>query len=133
MPFNLDALKKLEAEATPGPWKIKDLYSDQGSLYHLDVLDASGEIVNLKSSNGWSGDPQDEPSNVELLVALRNSFPSIVKRLEAAEKLVEAVEWMDCYDVNDDVDLLLPVTKQANQAWRVQRDAALAAYKKAIE
>lgn len=84
---DLGELKRLDAEATPGPWK--DVLTQAG-IRHIEPGKCSEEICALYGGPHDVGDVE----NSSLIVAIRNALPQIIRELEAGRALAESVrEW----------------------------------------
>ena len=78
----LELLKKLDAEATPGPWQYLDAYRDTPEyLREADIGTRSEEIISRDS--GVYG-PSTE--DAELIIHMRNALPKLLNVIEATLK-----------------------------------------------
>jgi len=68
--MKLDELKRLDAEATPGPWRDTD--------YGVERVGVYGEIVE---------DPRMGEPDRALIAAARNALPALLAVAEAAEAI----------------------------------------------
>ena len=69
-----DALRKLEEDATPGPWKAGDF-----------ILDYCGD------------------ANSALIIAARNAIPELLRQIEAMEGFISEYEWLLSHEPPDDL------------------------------
>jgi hypothetical protein len=77
----LDRLKKLEAAATPGPWKLEP-----------DSSDGKDEFWGYWHQTGPLSCPGKDPNpDTELAAAARNSLPALIAVAEANKKLIKRV------------------------------------------
>jgi len=102
----LEELKKLLAEATPGPWKI-----ERGKRCIQGPDTREGDSLVLTSMMGgatkWSHSPYSEycvpgmkegDANAALIVAAVNALPALIARVEEMEAELEAARvhaWLD--------------------------------------
>lgn len=85
--LDLEALERLAAEATPGPWTAEPQKTD------TFITAANGTPVGMV----W-GCRDDEPrASAALIAVARSALPALVARLRAADaalrQCVEALEW----------------------------------------
>lgn len=79
----LTRLSSLEEKATPAPWE----FSNGGfRTYASCTWHVQGRAGDLAQRDSWS--------DADLVVALRNAWPSLKSRLEAAEAMEEALKAM---------------------------------------
>jgi hypothetical protein len=86
--LDLEALEKLEREATPGPWRIEPSGAPIGHRqWELVAGEHAGEVTVLERF----GD--DDRPDAELAIALRNAAPSLIAAARELERLkAEAAE-----------------------------------------
>mgnify|MGYP001583452703 CR=1 FL=1 len=78
----IDWLRGLEAKATPGPWVDTSTPDEARPIYSADER-VYGEIL--------CDPPMDDREHDKALVcALRNAAPALLRRLEAAEAMIDA-------------------------------------------
>jgi hypothetical protein len=87
----LEELRRLEAEATPGPWRhdsnvVNEIDGEASVFAGLQGLEAS-----CVASTGPGGDPQSD-ADAEFIVAARNQLPRILDALDAVQALAETLE-----------------------------------------
>lgn len=106
--LDIEKLKELEAKATKGPW------TDNGVLMGGD----RGQVLAS----------MDEKS-IRFIVTLRNALPSLIQEIEQARAFRDAVEKMDCADLqpNDEPEgnRYQQGNDWANCLWRSLRNTAL--------
>jgi hypothetical protein len=98
--IDLEELKKLLADATPGTWIFGDQWDDDRShnIYTEEKSVFYGDDYRLEFDN--EADPA-------LVVALRNSADDLIAELEAARHVVrEADRVVHCPDISDPDPLL---------------------------
>lgn len=106
----VEELTRLDAAATPGPWKanydgIVQL-TDYGKGYPLDFYPDCATIV--ENGDSYDGLPKGVMPGHEhdavLMVAARNALPLLLSRLASREAVFEAaVAYLsDAHDCNDD-------------------------------
>lgn len=76
-------LRKLEAQATPGPWAWVDV---AGDIYG-DINSDSDEVIYVVHEKHFDND--DDP---ELIEAMRNALPTVLAELELLQKKVDAFD-----------------------------------------
>ncbi len=82
----LDALKKLEAAATPGPWtREKPGHDENGWPMGVAIGGMPGRQTIYASPPGGSYPSAD----CDLTVAARNSLPALIAVAEAAERVCQ--------------------------------------------
>jgi hypothetical protein len=77
--LDLEALSKLEAEATPGPWCHVPGHG----------VGATGCAVHCLGDDG----PPD--ANTRFLIALRNAAPALLEKAKRLDELEDALEFLD--------------------------------------
>jgi len=77
----LEKLKRLDAEATPGPWRIPGKEIKHDSIYQW------GHIVHGDRTLFQYNDNFDGSFDKPLVCLLRNNVPALIELVEAAEGL----------------------------------------------
>jgi hypothetical protein len=112
---NLDELRELVSEASPGPW---DADNDEGySQWKVRANDGEGYLVVV-------GDSAKTDANARMVEAALNAMPALLAELQAARDLRSAV---------DSLTSVMPVIRSHrlyNEYHNVTQ--ALAAYDKAV-
>lgn len=80
MSLDLDELARLEREATPGPWKVVD----HGNWWSVDGL---GRTMFDDGSAADEYNQECTTGTRDLLVALRNAAPELLRLAREAERL----------------------------------------------
>jgi len=93
MTLNLQHLEELYKNATQGEWIIKD-YSKYDSKMNQEIT-----LADLADSERIIGGHSERPGvmsveDAELIVALHNALPKILKTIRAYEEMVENVRGM---------------------------------------
>jgi len=89
-PLDLDELRRLEAEATPAPWRTHDTWLDLGG--YTEVVIRSDKTVPwavtwLPTRSGKPGDDQYRcAEDAALIAAMRNALPGLLTELERLGK-----------------------------------------------
>lgn len=85
---DLEELKRLHAAATPAPWSVWDSNSFRRISHKGD-----GDVIcgTIQRSDGHP-DLYAKRADLDFLCELRNAFPAIVARLEAAQRLYKVVD-----------------------------------------
>ena len=78
MTTNIDNLKRLLAEATPGPWEVK-----QGAVQS----DAVGCVAMMATDCG----DEIHPADLKLIVAAVNSLPAMLAELERLREALRLI------------------------------------------
>jgi hypothetical protein len=81
MAIDLDALEKLAAQATPGPWEADMLYN---------IVDEHGILVHTFEEFGHTTKPSRE--NVRYIVAACNAVPELIAENRALRERVRELE-----------------------------------------
>jgi hypothetical protein len=117
----LEELRRLEAAATPGPWRVER----QGlALY---VADESGELDWIEL--GYVGNAGSR-NHAEFIAAARNQLPRILDALDAAEAAIVAT--VEHFRSGFDLDNREGKQHQANSNRAFGADSALYAFRAAI-
>jgi len=87
----IEELKRLHAEATPGPWVSRDGVTNIFGPQRRMVALASAYSTNVNEDRCAA----ENAANAALILALRNALPAIIARLEAAEGMEAA---LICYE-----------------------------------
>lgn len=93
--MTLDRLRKLDREATPGPWKawpnnhelLSDEYRRHAVVGHLETAverHAHGLFVQTNMH------PETANANAALIAETRNALPALLAIVEAAQRMVDA-------------------------------------------
>jgi len=94
---DLDELRRLLADATPGPWH--DTYEH----YVSDEL-AGPDGKSLLHARSNSDDPEPcfrHTPDAQLVIAMRNAMPALLAEAEAGRKLREACDGLDLDSIAD--------------------------------
>jgi hypothetical protein len=105
--LDLDALKELLAEATPGPWKRaepphEDPNFDHGWTHHpchdIETEDGKKAVV---SSSGYDADSVEaENADIDLIVAGVNALPALLDLVSRQQEAIqEVIYWYE----NDEI------------------------------
>ena len=87
MMVDIEALEKLEAKALPGPWlweradcktKSNVMYTTRAG-FHFDLIERDCGVYG------------PDVKTCEFIMAMRNNFRSLVRELEAARELIDAL------------------------------------------
>lgn len=117
--LDLDALMKLAAEASPGPWIASDWSKDDGpdrhtvAWYEPETVRPGQSYIWPNRMRGWRVAKTDEGNNpladAAFIAAARTAVPALVERVRELEALVaraseelRLIEMKDCgaiYDV----------------------------------
>lgn len=81
--IDLDELEKLEAKATPGPWK----FSHGDNFDHFSIWNDEAEFVVQDDS-----DVEPSTENLVAICRLRNAAPALIRELRAARKVIDAAK-----------------------------------------
>lgn len=81
--MTLAALRKLEAQASPGPWRLEvagERYAQgfRGTIYIADTL-YKGRSQHDSIATIWGGTSPVRYRNAELIVAMRNVMPELLQ------------------------------------------------------
>ena len=79
-PLDLERLRELLAKATPGPWRVHEGTQPWNGSLVADGEDKDGPTVTLILGR----------ANNDLIVAIVNAAPTLLRRLEAAELALDA-------------------------------------------
>jgi hypothetical protein len=91
-PIDLEALKKLEAEATKGPWCEHPNGTSVWSGEHYDA-EGSQHIANMmQTRKGLHLVDEQVVINCAFIAAARNALPALIAELEEKRKEVERLE-----------------------------------------
>jgi hypothetical protein len=78
----IDELRRLESEATPGPWQ-----AEGGAVTGLPDPEGEYHAVVTRSAVIWSED-EHEAKDAALIAAARNALPLLLEVVEAAQRVV---------------------------------------------
>jgi len=89
--IDLDAIEKLLAEATPGPWVV-DGPTENSESYDCYYVRAEDRLP-VAETDGWSwaGTPEDG-KDARVIAALRNAAPTLLALARAGRRLAECAE-----------------------------------------
>lgn len=73
--MNISELRRLEAEATPGPWEITPCWDILGNTDH-----GNGMVCQITPDVPYT----EAEANAALIVAIRNTLPELLDQLEKA-------------------------------------------------
>jgi hypothetical protein len=90
---DLDLLERLEASADPAPWKAIVSKDDNGFSTSWKIY-GDDQYMPGKIDIMYYRKPEH---NVELIAAMRNAMPHLIKRLRDAEKVVETARFSELY------------------------------------
>ena len=78
-------LKRLDAEATKGPWKWSGRKVDEdGFIYHPQGSNLNDTLIVLDDTY------EDDDKDLDLITETRNALPQILELIEAAD---ETIKW----------------------------------------
>ena len=122
-------LKTLHDAATQGEWQINENEEYMGGF----CVNAESEEYCIADTRTYYPEMFSR-KNTEYIVALHNSFPAIIKELEAARELVKGLEKMvghkgSVSETQSDAQYRVSL----NNLWEKQRDQILSNYRKALE
>lgn len=89
MSLDLTQLKALEANATDAPW---------ASHIIIDKDDNEWPTFKLETLDGNALDYEHPERDAALIAYLRNNAPNLIARLEAADRMADALETIAGYD-----------------------------------
>ena len=135
LPPFINELRALEKEATPGMWNAENwscFVIGTEEKYHPEVCHFTRDMP---------GNPLIGHRNADFIAALRNAFHSIValaeenerlkKIVEAGEEFADDVGGMEGYDDGCSGHGVDCVSREANEFWISQCDAAIKKYREA--
>lgn len=126
--IDLEELKRLHAAATPGEWRNKDTAAWAHPTAYVESVDCGHNIARLSLDLTCTvGKYEREVENATYIAAIHNAFPAIVAKLEAAQRLRDALQIL--HDENMDYIKLNNLGAENNQSLRMAREA-LAAFDK---
>lgn len=88
----IDELKKLEAEATPAPWKIGV------NRPHLVFPNAKNEYALAKCEHFMNDGYYPGEDNAAFIVAARNATPKLIAAIEVMEEKLNTIAKICCED-----------------------------------
>ena len=83
----LELLKKLDAEATPGPWRYLHAYRDTPEYLREANIGTRSEEIISRDSGVYGPSTED----AELIIHMRNALPKLLNIIEAALKAGRAM------------------------------------------
>ena len=86
----IEELKRLHAEATPGPWVSREGVTNIFGPQRRMVAIASAYSTNVNEDRCAA----ENAANAALILALRNALPAIIAQLEAGQALADALEYV---------------------------------------
>ena len=78
-PETIAELRKLMAEATPGPWASEITNADNAFLFRADTKGSLGGVMNNLGM-------LYEPQNAKMIASAVNALPGLLSDLEASQK-----------------------------------------------
>ena len=85
----IEELKRLHAEATPGPWVSRDGVTNIFGPQRRMVALASAYSTNVNEDRCAA----ENAANAALILALRNALPAIIAQLEAGQACADDLLW----------------------------------------
>ena len=79
----LELLKKLDAEATPGPWRYLHAYRDTPEYLREANIGTRSEEIISRDSGVYGPSTED----AELIIHMRNALPKLLNIIEAAQAM----------------------------------------------
>lgn len=89
--LDLAELERLEADATPGPWRAG--YVEREHVFCAVGASMAHERVLLRLNTHFPRNNTDS----ELIAALRNAAPQLIADAKRLRDIVEALEFLDVY------------------------------------
>ncbi len=81
--MNIDELKKLDAEATPGPWAQRSAGVDEINDEPVCYVESDDRPINFVATQGGGCGAAIGIPDGRLIVAMRNALPALLAELEA--------------------------------------------------
>ena len=88
----IEALERLEKEATPGPWEVEDRPTEIVLRWYDVDADDDGRTVDRGNEVCVLTDVMEALINAELVATLRNHLPALISALKENKRLREALE-----------------------------------------